>query len=514
MVSEGRRRALQQTARLSLLWFRYDLRVDDHPALTAAYHASKGRVVPVFIIDPRDLEPNELGWPGLGYQRALFLIECLTDLRSKLKRLGSDLIMLRGESERALVSFAERVGAAQVYTHEAMSAKEGTRVDIVRRALEREGVELSALEGPTLYHRSRTPFREDLSDLPRDFLSFRRALERSSAPRPPELPIPKLLPLPIGVSPGKLPTVGELGHELVKPDSRAELKWIGGEAQALKRLKAVIWERELLDHCHSKRRALSGEGTRPHLASWLNFGCLSPRRVWYEALAFEAKRGQSLGVYQLIYHLTSRDFLIFHAQRGRYALYDEAGLFPEEGSSPPPIAPQLFEAWWRGYTGFPLVDACMRSLAATGTLSPQGRLIAASFFVKQLGLSWRLGALCFESMLRDYCPAITWGWFQSLKGLGPEFSEPAVHPVWAGKTLDWEGSFVKRWVPELANLPSEALYEPYILDEQWQAHFGIQLGVTYPYPIVAPPPPPIPGAPARQRLLERVWQRFPPQQGS
>ena len=105
MGSEGRRRALQQTARLSVLWLRFDLRVDDHPALNAAYHTSKGRVVPVFVCDSRDLEPNELGWPGLGYHRALFLIECLTDLRSKLKRLGSDLIILRGESERELATF-------------------------------------------------------------------------------------------------------------------------------------------------------------------------------------------------------------------------------------------------------------------------------------------------------------------------------------------------------------------------------------------------------------------------
>jgi len=512
MGSEGRRRALQQTARLSVLWLRFDLRVDDHPALNAAYHTSKGRVVPVFVCDSRDLEPNELGWPGLGYHRALFLIECLTDLRSKLKRLGSDLIILRGESERELATFAERIGASLVFTHEATSPKEATRVDIVRRSLEREGVELMSFEGPTLYHRSRTPFRDDLSDLPRDFLSFRRSLEHASAPRPPELPIPKLLPLPIGISPGKLPTVGELGHELTKPDSRAEVKFIGGEAQGLKRLKAIIWERELLDHCHSNRRSLSGEGTRPHLAPWVSFGCLSPRRIWYEALAFEAKRGQSLGVYQLVYHLTMRDFLIFHARRARYALYDEGGMFPTEGA-PPPNAPALFEAWWRGYTGFPLVDACMRSLAGTGSLSPQGRLIVGSFLVHHLGLSWRLGALCFESMLRDYCPAITWGWLQSLKGVGPRFSEPSVHPVWAGKTIDWEGSFVKRWVPELSSLPPEALYEPYILDEQWQAHFGIQLGVTYPYPVIQPPPPPTPSTPLRQRLMEKVWRRFPQSQG-
>ena len=507
---QTRRRLLQATAQRSLLWLRHDLRVDDQPALSAAHLASKGRVVPVYVCDPRDLEPNELGQPLLSYHRALFLVECLTDLRSKLKRLGSDLIILRGTSERDLVDLAELVGATRVFTQEPMSAREASRVEAVTRALEREGVSLHEVEGATLYHRSRLPFRDDLSDLPRDLLSFRRAIEAESAPRPPELPVPKLLPLPVGLNPGKLPTAAELGHELVKPDPRVEVKAIGGEAQGLKRLKAMIWERALLDHCHSSRRALSGEGARLHLAPWLNFGCLSPRRVWYEALAFEAQRGQSLGVYQLIYHLTQRDFLIFHARKARHALFDEAGMFPSADSPPvSPTRPPQLDLFLQGYTGFPLVDACVRSLNATGTLSPQGRLIVGSFLVHHLKLSWRWGALLFESTLRDYHPALTWGWMQALAGVGPHLSEPAAHPVWAGKTQDWEGRFVRAWVPELAQLPSEVLYEPYVLDEQWQAHFGLQLGVTYPYPLAEPPPPPLSGAPLRQRLLERVWRRFP-----
>ncbi len=510
MGSEGPRRSLQPRADLCLMWFRLDLRLDDNAALAAACEAGRGRVLPVYCVDPRDVGAGALGLPKRSARAAQFLIESLTDLRSKLKRVGSDLLIRRGPPEELLLDVAQLYKATQIFTHEAQTPEEEEALAAVEEACVREGVELKVIEGVTLYHRARLPYAQGLTDLPRDFLRFRRDLERASSPRAPSLAISKLLPLPLGVSLGKLPSLAELGHEGSEV-AKAQGRQLGGEAQGLRRLKEYVWERRLLEHAHHARRSFAGEEISARLAAWLNFGCLSPRRLWYEALAFEARHGQSLGVYQLIYHLTLRDFMIFHAQRGGRRLY-EGGLFSAAPPSPePPEAVERFEAWCAGRTGFPLVDACMRSLAATGELSAQGRALVSRFLTGSLALPWGWGAAYFASCLCDYHPALTWGYFQAGAGVGVWLSDPSPHPVWAGRAVDWEGSFVRAWVLELAQLPPEVVYEPYLLDDAWQEHLQLRLGVHYPYPVV-PPAPLVPSfgeRPLGGRLLERVWRRFP-----
>ena len=511
MGSEGPRRSLQPRADLCLMWFRRDLRLDDNAALAAACEAGRGRVLPVYCVDPREAGVGLFGLPKRSARAAQFLVESLTDLRSKLKRVGSDLLVRRGPPEELLLDVAQLYKASEIFTHEAQTPEEDEAIRAVEGACVREGVTLRVIEGGTLYHRARLPFERDLSDLPRDFLTFRRALERSSSPRAPALAISKLLPLPLGVSLGKIPTLAELGYEGGEV-GRSSGRVQGGEAQALRRLKEFVWEKRLLDQAHQARRAFAGEELSGRLAAWLNLGCLSPRRLWYEVLAFEGRFGQSLGVYQLIYHLMLRDFMIFHAQRGGGRLY-EVGLFGE-GSAPRAESPEavaLFDAWRVGRTGFPLVDACMRSLVATGELSSQGRGVVSRFLTGSLGLPWAWGASVFASLLCDYHPALTWGYFQAGAGVGVWLSDPPPHPVWAGRAVDWGGEFVRAWVPELSRLPPEVIYEPYLLDEAWQAHLQLQMGVDYPYPVV-PPAPLVPAFGERGlggRLMERVVRRFP-----
>ena len=519
MGSEGPRRSLQPRADLCVMWFRRDLRLDDNPALAAACAAGRGRVLPVYCLDPREEGLGARGLPRRSAWAAQLLIESLTDLRSKLKRVGSDLLVRRGPPEELLLDVAQLYGATQLFTHEAQTPEEAEALRAVEAACVREGVALRVVEGGALYHRARLPFAEGLEDLPRDFLSFRRALERAS-PRAPELPIARLLPLPLGVSLGRLPSLADLGHEGAEV-ARAQGRALGGEAQALRRLKEYVWERRLLERAYQARRALAGEEVSARLAAWLNLGCLSPRRVWYEALAFEGRHGQSLGVYQLVYHLMLRDFMILHAQRGGRRLY-EGGLFGGAGGAGGAgdaggagVASseqlELFGVWCAGRTGFPLVDACMRSLAATGGLSAQGRWVVSWFLTRRLGLPWGWGAECFAALLADYHPALTWGYFQAAAGVGVGVSEAPPHPVWAGRAVDWGGEFVRRWVPELAGLPAEVVYEPHLLDEGWQAHLSVRLGVDYPYPVVPPAPlaPPFGERALGGRLLERVWRRFP-----
>jgi deoxyribodipyrimidine photo-lyase len=476
---------LQERAHPCAVWFRKDLRLDDNRCLLEAYKRSKGRIIPIYILNPKEYEVNLLGWPRCGAYRAQFLLEALNDLKMKFKRLGSDLVIRVGPPEEILPTLADQYGATHLYTLDAQDQHEADTVKAVSEACYREGVEFIEIEGSTLYDYSRLPYEE--GELPRDFITFRKELERDASPKPPELAIKKVLPLPMGLRAGKLPKLSSMNLTEFTPDPRSTISFIGGEANGLKRLKDYVWERKLLPYAYTARHGLGGEQISSKLSAWINLGCLSPRRVWYEVLAYEAKHGGSQGTYQMVYHLTMRDYMIFHAKQMGDKLYDLKGLkeIPkvwEEDSD-------RFALWWQGYSGFPLIDAFMRELSSTGYISPRGRQLVSAFFVQHLKLPWTWAASCLETLLIDYHPAITWGAMQSVAGLGVKLPTQSVHPIESGYAVDWEGAFVRYWIPELANLPSEYIYQPHHLSEEHQAHIGLILGQQYPYPIVEPPPP-------------------------
>ena len=492
---------LQERSHPCVMWFRRDLRIDDQPTLQAAQKLSKGRVICVYCLDPREYESNEIGWPKCGAYRAQFLIETLTDLRSKLIRLGSNLIILRGRPEEVLVDLASRHGATHIVSQDPVSYDESEQIKRVQDQCVRENIEYREIEGATLYRVDRIPY--ELNALPTDFIRYRREVERESTPIPPEQAITKLLPLPLGVKPGPMLTLEDLGLSEFTPDPRTTLPFVGGEANGLKRLKDYLWDRRLIGYYYTARYALGGEQVTTKLSPWISLGCLSPRRIWYELLAFELKHGESLGIYQVIYQLILRDFLIFQSRKYGARFYQLNGL---RGERPTVEDNQdIFGLWWQGYTGFPLVDACMRELATTGYLSPQGRLLVAGFLTQHLKLPWTWGASCFETLLIDYNPATTWGMFQSLAGVGVQLPIRALHPLEFGQKIDPEGAYVRYWVPELAHLPAEYIYEPYRLDEGHQAHYGVLLNQTYPYPVIAPPP--LEGHLAQARQYEKTIDR-------
>ena len=138
---EKQRLNLQERSHPCVMWFRRDLRIDDQPVLQAAEKLSKGRVICVYCHDPREYESNEIGWPKCGAYRAQFLIESLTDLRSKLIRLGSNLIILRGRPEEVLVDLASRHGATHIVTQDPVSYDESEQIKRVQDQCVRENIE-------------------------------------------------------------------------------------------------------------------------------------------------------------------------------------------------------------------------------------------------------------------------------------------------------------------------------------------------------------------------------------
>jgi deoxyribodipyrimidine photo-lyase len=251
---------------------------------------------------------------------------------------------------------------------------------------------------------------------------------------------------------------------------------VPGEAAAHERLQR--WVAGGLARYDGDRDQLSGEATS-HLGADLHLGTLSARRV--EAAVLTAGADATPFVRQLAWREFYHHRVFHHRSRdGMPTGVAESILHP--GAD----APHAVAAWREGRTGIPVVDAAMRQLATTGWLSNRARLVAASFLTKHLLLDWRIGERHFLQHLVDGDVANNRGGWQWVTGIGPD-AQPwfrIMNPVRQGERFDPEGSWVRRWVPELARVPDRYIHAPWQMSELEAREAGVRFGRTYPRPIV------------------------------
>jgi deoxyribodipyrimidine photo-lyase len=216
---------------------------------------------------------------------------------------------------------------------------------------------------------------------------------------------------------------------------------------------------------------------------WLAMGCLSPRYIYAEVKAYERERVANDSTYWLVFELLWRDYFRFMAAKHGDRLFRKSGLrglniaWQENW--------QIFGLWQRGETGFPLVDANMRELAATGFMSNRGRQNVASFLTKNLGINWQMGAEWFESLLIDYDVCSNWGNWNYTAGVGNDARGFRYFNIMKqSHDYDPQGEYIKHWLSELSTLPASKLYEPWKLLPVEQSRFGVRIGVDYPQPVV------------------------------
>ena len=443
----------------ALLWLTRDLRVHDHPALRAALDRCE-RVVPVFCFDDRLLRGRHASGP-----RTQFLLECLADLD---ERLGGRLVLRRGAPERELPALAREAGARELH----FSADSGP---FARRRIERvvRAAGVPAFAHPGLHA------VDDLGERPyRVFTPYHRWW--LAEPRREVIDRPRSFgSLPSSVRKGRLPTLAELGLS-----QKVEEPPPGGETAARERLSRFL--RSGLRDYATGHDALDRDGTS-RLSPYLHFGCLSPREV-EERVPDGAFRRQ----------LCWRDYyhhVLLHFPRNARSEFQER----YRGSIRWSHAERRFEAWCEGRTGFPLVDAGMRQLRREGWMHNRARLVVGSFLTKDLGIDWRWGERHFMRLLVDGDAANNngnWQWIASV-GVDPQpvyrrIYNPARHM----ERYDPEGAYVRRYVPELREVPDRSLAEPWTMPEDVQRGCGCVIGRDYPEPIVD-------HAQARRAALER-----------
>ena len=464
----------------ALVWFRYDLRLQDNPALAAALdHARRagGAVVPVYILD----DAAEGPWAPGGAAR-WWLHHALAALDASLRALGSRLVIARGDSLSALRRLTAETGAGAVFWNRRYEPLVRARDEKIKKELVAQGLEAKSFGGSLLFephliaNKQGGPFQV--------FTPF----WKHCLTRPVESPIPfKTKSL---LAPEAWPDSLSVADLALLPkipwDTEFATLWRPGEAGAIKRLNRFV--RGAMDG-YRERRDIPGEDGTSRLSPYLRFGELSPRQVWAAVDAACRAEGRDItsgGAATFLSEVGWREFgyhLLYH-----FPHTPEQPLRPEFTRFPWAADPggKKLRAWQRGLTGYPIVDAGMRQLWRTGWMHNRVRMIVASFLVKHLRIPWNEGATWFWDTLVDADLASnTLGW-QWTAGCGADAAPyfRIFAPVTQGQRFDANGDYVREFVPELAKLPAKWIHAPWEAPHDVLAAAGVSLGKTYPRPIV------------------------------
>jgi deoxyribodipyrimidine photo-lyase len=471
-------------AETAVVWFRRDLRVHDNRTLVAACEADE--LLPVYVFDPREFGTRAFGgtasfrYEKTGSHRARFLVQSVADLRSQLRASGSDLVVRRGRPEEVLPALAAEVDADAVHAATYPTDEELETEEAVGDALAASDVPLRTHWTHTLHH------PDDLTGGGRDvddtFTNFRHRVENDVPVREP-LGRPSTPPRP-DVDAGEIPSVADLGVQPRAVDDRAGLPFEGGESAGLDRLETYVWERDRLRQYKETRNGLVGADYSSKLSPWLAHGCLSPRRIQAAVEAYERERVDNESTYWLTFELRWRDFFQFQFRKHGTAFWTPGGIRHRDVDWRRDES--AFDRWRAGETGIPFVDAGLRELAATGYLSNRARQNVASFLANDLRIDWRWGAAHFETLLVDYDPCSNYGNWAYVAGTGNDSRNRSFDVLSQAERYDGDAEYVRLWLPELADLPAEYAHRPWRLSPDQQQHYGVELGVDYPRPMVDP----------------------------
>jgi len=467
------RRGSELKQPVSIVWFRRDLRLQDNPALTAA--AERGAVLPLYV-----WTPGEKGRWSPGAASRWWLHHSLERLDAALRRRRSRLVLRRGEALDVLREVARESGADAVFWNRCYEPDLLRRDKRVKAGLRRDGLRAESHNASLLFepwemeNKSGKPFQV--------FTPFWKAMQAGGEPALP-------LPAPKGISspPQKCASdsLDDLGL-LPEADWAGGLRrsWESGEAGAWKEIDRFLEEGI---GAYAEGRDRPDRNGTSRLSPYLHFGEIGPRAVWHEVEQRSARSrspGVSRGAAAFLRELAWREFayhLLFHFPRT-----PSEPLRPNFARFPWRRSKKDLEAWQRGMTGYPIVDAGMRQLWETGWMHNRVRMIAGSFLVKDLLIGWTDGAKWFWDTLVDADLANnTLGW-QWVAGCGADAAPyfRVFNPVLQGKKFDPHGEYVRRYVPELAALPDDVIHEPWSADRALLEAKGVRLGDTYPHPIV------------------------------
>jgi deoxyribodipyrimidine photo-lyase len=463
-----------------LVWFRNDLRVHDQKIIIDAIEQNANVIISIYCFDDRQFKTTSFGFPKTGKFRGKFLLEAVTDLRKSLQTIGSNLIIRKGIPENIISEIAMENKIDLVYFSEEATAEEIKVEKELIKKLNKANIKVKTFWQSTLYHPQELPYK--MREIPDLFTNFRKEVEKKSKVYS-CLETPKKLPPIPDIKIGDIPSLQDLALEDYQPNPKSVLNFKGGETEAIKRLNHYFWEKDYLKEYKQTRNGMLGADYSSKFSPWLALGCLSPRYIYQEIEKYEKERIKNDSTYWLIFELLWRDFFRFTGVKYGNKIFYLSGL--QNISLPWQENWSIFETWCEGQTGYPLIDANMRELKTTGFMSNRGRQNVASFLTKNLGINWQMGAEWFESLLIDYDVCSNWGNWNYIAGIGNDARGFRYFNITKqSKNYDYQGDYLRHWLPEIAGIKGEKIHEPWKLSLQEQKQLKIQLGVNYPRPMV------------------------------
>lgn len=457
-----------------LHWFRKDLRLDDNSALAEAAHDAQHDVVPFYASDP-----EWFARPDIAPTRVRFVLGALTELSAAIAARGSRLALAHGDPADLVPRAARAVNADAVYWNDEYEPAARARDERVEAALAAAGVRVKRFHDRLLVPPG---FVKTAAGTPYTvYTPFRKACEALPLAEP-HARVEKLgahdLPSP------RLATLERLGF--AEP---ASAPWPAGESHAHQRLQRFLGGTGREPGAglarYATERDFPAVPTTSQLSADLKFGTIGVRRVAHGALAAAARDGK-LGEHaaKFVQELRWRDFyahVLWH-----FAHVEHGAFRPEYDRLEWSGTDAEFAAWTAGRTGYPIVDAGMRELAATGLMHNRVRMIVASFLTKDLLLDWRRGERWFMTHLVDGDLASNNGGWQWTAGTGTDAAPSfrIFNPVTQGTRFDPVGAYVRRWCPELSKLADRFIHRPWEAPPPQLAKAGVTLGKGYPAPIV------------------------------
>ena len=484
-----------------IVWFRDDQRLGDNPALKHAV-ATGHPVVCVYVHDP---EPRETRLPGAALR--WWLHQSLRELNAALAAMGGELTVLRGPERQVVQEFATGIGAIEVCWNRRYSAAQRETDAAIKSTLKQCGITVSTFNG----HLLREPWTVTTRDAQpfQVFSAYWRAARREYAPEPPR-PAPRRIdffPVRESATAACVTDLSALALEPSAPDWARGLRetWQCGEEAGHRQLRAFL-AGALAGYASG--RDIPAMHATSRLSPYLRFGNLSVRQVWHAALLSVAHADHGTGkpraalvasanLDKFLDELGWREFsyyLLYH-----FAPLHQVNFRRQFDAMPWRADPELLRAWQRGETGYPLIDAGMRELWHTGWMHNRVRMVAASFLVKHLLIDWREGEAWFWDTLVDADEASNPASWQWVAGSGADAAPyfRIFNPVLQGQKFDPQGDYVRRWVPELARLPSASIHAPWLAQPAQLTAASVRLGHDYPLPVVS-------HQHARTRALEAV----------